>query len=129
VNRRSPLRASLTGALLPVSGCLWFDIEGRRGVNKRLRLTNNSDTGAELHVVVHRDGGSDSDTKVFERDVDVPPGETEVREVLGDHQYRITVSGRRQTIEFSSRPICDHARTEVFVTGDDELRFEVDWCE
>lgn len=98
-------------------------------MNKRIRLTNNSDTEVILGVVVHRDGRADPDTKVFEGDVTVPAGETEVREVLGDDQYRITVSGRGHTTEFFSRPICDHARTEVFVTPADELRFEVDSCE
>jgi hypothetical protein len=129
MKRRDLLRASLPAALLSTSGCLWFNFEGRYGQNPNLRLTNDSDSEAVFHVAVRRDEFDESDTQVFQGDITVPAGQTVERKVLGNDQYWIDVDWRGEELEFPARPICDHARTEVFLTADEELRFEVDGCE
>lgn len=119
----------LSGSLA-TSGCL-FGIGGPTGVNKTLKLRNNTEKEVQIHVVVERNepAGSQNRETVFEKSVSIPPNQTTTRDVLGDYQFIITVTGLGQEMEFGTRPICNEASTTITVTEAEEIRDEVEGCE
>ena len=66
---------------------------------------------------------------VYDSTVSVSGGETRVLELLGDHQYEVTVSKGEGTISFWTRPICSAAHTTVIVDESGELHSDVEDCE
>ena len=130
MQRRSFLQTSLSLGTLATAGCL-SSIGGQMGVNKKLEIRNNQKETITLHVVVEQNkpAGSQNRETIFEENLAVPPNQTTVREVLGDDQFRITVTGLDQEMTFWTRPICGAARTTIIVTKTGELQNEVEGCE
>lgn len=67
--------------------------------------------------------------QVYEGNVSVSPGESKSLEVLGDAQFRVTVSGLNQEMSFLTRPICEGAKTTIIIDENGELQNEVWDCE
>lgn len=119
----------LTGCVV-TSGC-FFDSAGRRGVNKILAVENNSVNQVQLHILVekNRPPGSQNLRTTFENKIPIQSNQVRELEVLGEDQFRITVTGLGQKTVFWTRPICNTASTRAIVKRDEKIISEVEWCE
>ena len=128
MHRRSFLFSSVI-TVSATSGCFGF---GKRiGGNKRINVVNNYQKNVQLniHVELNKPAGSQNSETVYDETVTIPANETKHLDVLGDNQYRITVTMSDEKVSFFTRPICNSARTIVIVTHDGGLTNEVEFCE
>lgn len=127
MDRRVLLRNGLSGVLFVLDGC--FGLADRVGSNKTLQIRNEYADPVTLDLTIKKGRFPEERTIVFTDEVQVPANETTSLEVLGDDQYRITVTLGDQRHEFGTRPTCTRAYTIITVTYDRQLRSEIQDCE
>lgn len=113
-----------------LSGCL-SRLPGNWGANKELKIVNNYSEPVVLKIIVEESYPVEEHNRerVFEGNVSVAPGKTKTLDVLGDLQFRITVTGLDQEMSFLTRPICQGARTVIIIRESGELQNDVVSCE
>lgn len=126
MDRRTVLGAALSLGASAAAGCFGFDRPS--GVNETVEVDSEFDSELTLALVVaeRRDGEYH---RVAETDVTVAPNGNATRDLLGQSQYSVTVSGPDETVEFTTRPICDDAVTRIVVRESGRLDYYVIDCE
>lgn len=127
MNRRAVLGILFFGVTSFTAGCYQF--EGPSGVNEMLEIDNDLDKEVTLTVLIDERQDDGEYDPITETDITVTANGSTERDLLGQSQYRITVSGIGQEVQFTTRPICDGARTQIIITESERLNYRVADCE
>ncbi len=127
-SRRHLLALISSSAIIGTAGCLG-GFGGPSGVNETVVIDNDLDREVTLTIAIEerRDGGEYD--PVTETNATVAANESAERDLLGQSQYRVTITGIDQEIQLITRPICDDAITRIIITESRRIDYWVEDCE
>ncbi|WP_252700983.1 hypothetical protein [Natronosalvus vescus] len=98
-------------------------------MNETVVIDNDLDREVTLTIAIEerRDGGEYD--PVTETNATVAANESAERDLLGQSQYRVTITGIDQEIQLITRPICDDAITRIIITESRRIDYWVEDCE
>ncbi|MFP8957612.1 hypothetical protein ACLI4Y_12855 [Natrialbaceae archaeon A-CW3] len=98
-------------------------------MNETVEIENDLNREVTLKVLIEERQDDGEYDPVMETDNTVAANESTERDLLGQSQYRVTVSGIDQEVQFTTRPICDGARTQIIITESGRIDYRVADCE